>query len=106
MSLLECTAEECVYNKRQCCCKGEIQVEGTRAENSADTSCGSFSAKSDNAFQSSCGCKTPSRTIEIGCDVDACVYNNDKKCFADRIGISGSGAMEAGQTQCATFKKR
>lgn len=106
VSALECSAEECIYNKRQCCCKGEILVEGARAEESRDTCCGSFSAKKDNSFRNVCECNnTPSRMIEIGCEAVTCTYNKEKKCFADAIGIAGAGASEARQTQCATFKK-
>ena len=44
--------------------------------------------------------------LEVECDAVKCVYNEDRRCAAERIDIAGDGACECGQTRCATFKAR
>ena len=45
MTILNCSAVTCIYNKDQLCSRGEIEVMGHDARVSDETSCGSFSNK-------------------------------------------------------------
>lgn len=104
MTELKCGVDNCFYNKSDCCCKGEIIVEGHSAECTSETCCGSFQAKKD------CTCSNatehPTLTIQVDCDAVTCVYNEDRKCNADKIGIAGRGACKCADTECATFRSR
>ena len=106
ITVLECNAEECANNKNQCCCKGEINVKGACASHTDGTCCGDFQKRGSSTASNSCGCSTPNRSVEINCDAEGCMYNNEHRCFADRIGISGAGVSTAEKTQCATFRPR
>ncbi len=105
MAELDCMVENCVYNKRQCCCKGEILVGGRHACECEETCCDSFSQKrSDNAMVSAL--EHPCRTINIDCEAGNCKYNVNYKCTADHVDINGNGAAENRDTLCATFTDR
>ena len=106
ITILECTAEECAYNKSQCCCRDDVSVAGSAASTTKETCCDSFHKKGAGGAVNTCSCSTPKRSVEINCDARGCVYNNDSKCFADRIGISGAGVTDGTKTQCATFRPR
>lgn len=106
LTVLECTAENCNYNKSQCCCKQNIDVKGGSSNKSDDTCCSDFVGKREGTATNSCSCCSPSRSIEIGCDVTTCAYNDEKKCFADHVGITGMRASTSMETQCSTFKPR
>lgn len=104
MAQLDCTVENCVYNKSDCCCKGDIMVGGTHAGREEDTCCESFSeAKKDNYTSA---LEHPSRTIGIDCEAVRCVYNSDYKCEAEHVDIRGCGASNCKETSCATFKEK
>lgn len=51
MAILDCTVENCTYNKNLRCKKDEIIVEGKNANNAEETCCGSFARK-----KGSCNC--------------------------------------------------
>lgn len=104
MAQLDCTVENCVYNKSDYCCKGDIMVGGTHANKEEDTCCESFSeAKKDNYISA---LEHPSRTISIDCEAVKCIYNSDYKCAANHVDIRGCGASDCRETSCATFKER
>ncbi|KIR01710.1 hypothetical protein P261_00524 [Lachnospiraceae bacterium TWA4] len=42
--------------------------------------------------------------LDICCDAMNCSYNREHKCIASKVGIAGTGAKQACQTECATFK--
>ncbi len=104
MTKLACTVTNCVHNCDARCCKQAIIVDGKEACDSCDTCCGSFDEKREGSFKNIF--KTPENRLEIACEAVKCVYNEDHKCKADNIDISGDGASRAEQTQCATFKMR
>ena len=39
MAQLDCSVDNCIYNKEECCCKGDIMVGGKHADKKDDTSC-------------------------------------------------------------------
>ena len=104
MTRLECTVTSCVHNSEKCCCKQGILVEGANARECCDTCCGSFDENKGGAFQNVF--KTPENRLEIDCEAVQCIYNENRHCAAEKIGIAGDGAKKAEQTLCATFKMR
>ncbi len=104
MTKLDCNVTSCIHNSDSCCCKSAIIVEGNQAKDSYDTFCGSFDENKDGSFRNVF--KTPESKLEVDCEAYNCVYNEDRHCSADHIGIAGDGAREAGHTECSTFKTR
>lgn len=105
MPALNCTARTCVYNKNEYCSKEDIQVGGTTAKTVDETCCNSFverKAGMENAVDTGCGCKT----IQVDCKAGECTFNNDKKCEANQITITGASACKCDETCCGSFSKR
>lgn len=103
MTILNCSAVTCIYNKDQLCSRGEIEVMGNDAHVSDETSCGSFrdrnSAPMTNSEKESCGCEK----IRIDCKAHECTYNEHCKCTASAIDINGQNASTSKETKCKTF---
>lgn len=105
MTQLKCSADTCVNNCSGLCALNGIQVDGSTACCCSETSCGSFSPKTD-AFTNSVNNMDVKPETRIQCHARECVYNKDMRCSADSIRISGHGADRCGDTECATFKAR
>lgn len=104
MAQLDCTVENCVYNKEHYCCKGDIMVGGKHATREDETCCESFAQKRGDSYTSALD--HPSKTISIDCEAVKCIYNSNYKCFAEHVDIKGCGADDCRETSCATFKER
>lgn len=104
MAELRCSVDNCVHNKSEYCCKGDILVGGRHACCDDDTCCESFSESKTDRFTSSIG--HPSSVISIDCEAVKCIYNSDYKCTADHVDIRGCGACSCGETACSTFQER
>lgn len=104
MTILDCSATSCIYNSDKCCCKGDIKVEGRHAERTEDTCCGSFEERSKDSMRNAAG--HMSREIDVTCEACHCVFNDNKKCSADHIGIVGQGACKCSDTECGSFQCR
>lgn len=104
MAQLDCTVENCVYNKEHYCCKGDIMVGGKHATREDETCCESFAQKRGDSYTSAL--EHPSKTISIDCEAVKCIYNSNYKCFAEHVDIKGCGADDCRETSCATFKER
>lgn len=102
MNDLACGVKTCVYNERNECKKNSIKVDGSMAKNSSSTYCSSFSSDKKDKVSSSCNCE-PKRETDILCDVVNCRYNDDKKCSAKHVDVTGSHAAISSETECATF---
>lgn len=103
MPLLNCTARTCVYNKEEYCSKGDIVVDGSNAKVADETCCSSFVERSGSAMNSvgeECGCKT----IDVNCKACQCTFNNQEKCSADKITITGASACHCDETKCGSFE--
>lgn len=103
MTILKCSATTCVYNKDQLCSKGEIDVMGETAHSADETSCGSFQERSQgakNSVSNSCGCET----VNIDCKAHNCTYNDNCKCTAAAIDVTGRSASTSADTKCETFE--
>ena len=104
MPILNCTVGNCDYNKDNLCCLDSIKVEGDNAKVSNDTACGSFKERSRDSYTSAvetCGC--PTSTSDIDCKAVHCNYNDECKCRAGHIQVSGPNSHECCDTECSTF---
>ena len=104
MVTLKCDVRTCTYNKENCCCKGDISVGGKSACDCSQTCCDSFKEAKGDQYLSAL--EHPSKMIDIDCEAVKCIYNEDRHCVADHIGIAGDGASKAEHTLCATFQMR
>lgn len=104
MTELKCSVTSCLHYADDHCCKTAIIVDGQDAGKKCETCCGSFDENKDGAFHNLF--KTPENRLEVDCEAVTCVYNEDRHCNAEHIGIAGDGASEASQTECATFKAK
>lgn len=104
MPLLSCTARTCVYNSDEYCSKGDIQVDGERATTVDETCCKSFKERTHESAANSrgCGCET----IDVDCTAQQCVFNEQKKCKADKITITGAAACRKDDTKCGSFREK
>ena len=90
MTKLECSVKNCVHNADNCCCKAAIAVDGNKAVDSEQTCCASFDENKGGRFTNLF--KTPETRLDIACDAVKCIYNEEHRCTAERIDISGDGA--------------
>lgn len=104
MAQLNCTVENCAYNKDKYCCKGDIMVGGKHAHEEKETCCESFLEAKADRFTSAL--EHPSKIISIDCEAVKCVYNSNYKCVAEHVDIKGCGAADCRETSCATFKEK
>lgn len=107
MPILNCTVGNCHYNKDNLCCLDGIKVEGEDANVANATACGSFKERSKDSYTNSaenCGC--PSSTSVIDCKAVNCTYNDECKCRAGQIHVSGPNAHESCDTECSTFTEK
>ncbi len=101
MTKLDCTVQNCLYNKENCCCKDNIQVEGNHARHSHDTCCTSFREGKHYAVNS---VDIPTKDTNVLCQATECTFNSNCHCEAKHIGISGKNACDCRETECATFR--
>lgn len=101
MTQLDCTVSSCMYNKENYCSKGDIMVGGRNASHISETCCESFRDKKDGSASNSTA--HPSPTIDVDCEAEKCRYNDNCKCQAGHIGISGSQACTCQETECTSF---
>lgn len=101
MADLKCSVENCVYNKSEYCCKGDIMVGGKHACCTDDTCCESFAQQGQDRYTSAL--EHPSKMISIDCEAVNCMHNSNYKCTADHVDIKGCGADNCRETACATF---
>lgn len=104
MTKLDCNVTGCLHNAENCCCKNAIIVEGQSAHEKCETCCGSFDENKGGAFRNMF--KTPENKLEVECEAVNCIYNEDRFCKAEHIGIAGGNATETVQTECSSFRAR
>jgi len=101
MAVLGCAVRNCVYNKEEQCCKGDIMVGGRKACKEDETCCDSFVDRKNDSVSNSA--KTPYNHISIDCEAENCKYNHNLRCVAEHVDIKGNGAKTSSGTLCATF---
>lgn len=104
MTILDCNVVNCTYNKDKNCRRQDIHVEGGQAKTSSETCCGSFVNKSCDCG-SNCDCDA-SKETDVLCEACDCKFNDDRKCSAAHIGISGGHADSTSETECGSFQCR
>lgn len=103
MTDLGCNVKSCEHNKDNCCCLSSIQVTGSSACNCDNTCCSSYDEASKSASNSA---KTPKLNLSIACEAVNCIYNEEKRCNANHVDISGVCATNEEETVCATFSRK
>ena len=85
MTELKCSVRSCSFQKDDCCCRGNITVEGAHANRNSETSCGSFEEKKN------CGCANstgkPPKMSDVTCEAVNCKFNEGRKCHAKDIQV-------------------
>lgn len=116
MTRLDCTVTSCLFNKERCCCKDNIEVEGSgsggalnsakdmaaHARHSRDTCCASFRERGGDGVRSSVD--IPAKNTDVACQVIECTFNENCHCQAKHIGIAGGAACDCRDTECTTFR--
>lgn len=103
MTILKCSATKCMYNENELCSRGDIEITGADAHSTDETNCGSFRERSLGSAMNSeahhCGCEK----INIDCEAQKCTYNDNCKCTASAIDVSGCSTKGCNETKCDTF---
>lgn len=102
MTDLGCCVSFCKHNEENKCCRGNIEVGGCHATEPENTFCASFDERmSDNVTNACC---QPNKQLEIRCEAENCMYNENRNCTAGHVDVGHSVAQ--GKTECSTFKMR
>jgi len=101
MPSLDCSVVKCKYNEDHGCVRDNISVGGSGAYRSMETSCDSFEERRADSFTNSF--REPSVCVNIHCEAEKCVHNDDCNCTAEQIAVEGQNACRCEQTACGTF---
>lgn len=101
MPKINCSAENCTYNRSGICYSKSIKVEGVSSNKISDVHCISF-ANNDRCIQSN----IESECEYIICNAINCVHNKNTMCECDNIFVSGNLAQAPKQTNCCSFLSR
>lgn len=115
---LRCSAKNCYNNVNEFCVANVINVTGSNAHTSPETSCDTFIEKtnvsgtshfinrnlSDEFGQLFSG-ETVEMAPQIACEAESCTYNNNRICGAEYVEIKGPNATTSERTQCETFRE-
>lgn len=103
MPILDCSVKNCIHNMDSRCQLEQIKVEGHNATDSDATACGSFQLRKGEATYTNSS-KIVDPENDVKCEAEKCCFNENKKCHADHIDISGNGACDCGETHCQSFR--
>ncbi len=92
-----------MYNQKDLCSKGSIEIAGEQARRADETSCGSFHDREYGSAQNSTSEKTGCERIQVSCKAEGCTYNAACECTASAIDIVGKHASTGKGTECRTF---
>lgn len=93
---LKCSATNCAFNQRMECSAGAINIRGTYAVTSDETTCSSFVDRISNSFTNLVNSKRTNPS-NISCEAYKCIYNKNKNCTANNVKI------DAYRASCDTF---
>ena len=102
MPELRCDVHSCAHNKNMYCDLDKIEVGGSNAKTSKDTSCNSFVERKEGTYSNSM--KEASAKASIDCKATTCTYNKEYKCYAGKIDVSGNAACRKDETCCSSFQ--
>lgn len=101
MPRLNCSAANCSYNNSNYCCKNQIQVSGSMAQQAQSTCCESF-IESNGAFTNSV--QVPNPHLYVSCEAKNCIHNCNNNCEAESISVGGGiAASTSRETECDSF---
>ena len=100
---LKCNVHTCVHNKNYLCDLDAIEVAGSEAKVSRDTSCASFEEKKGDSYSNSM--REGTTLSKVKCHAVKCKYNENCDCHAGKISVGGNDACRTEETECASFEK-
>ena len=104
MPELKCGVVTCVHKVKNYCELDSIEVVGSSAQVSEQTSCGSFAERKGEQYGNTMKDDVSAKS-DILCHAVECKYNDERKCYAGKISVMGTDACRTEETECATFKK-
>lgn len=104
MPSLRCDVRTCLHNSDKCCCKNTILVEGREARESDNTCCSSYDEAREYGYRNEF--ETRNLALAVECAAVNCRFNEDCRCSAKHITISGGDAREMAETRCASFEEK
>lgn len=103
MPNLNCGVDNCAYNQNDMCSLNSIKVNGSFANHSGATCCGSFIEKGGFTNAAFTMGEAEPETM-VSCEAENCCHNKKCKCHAESIDISGDYAETQDHTECSSFK--
>lgn len=108
MPLLKCGVNTCSYFYDGLCSKSVINVTTDGAIDARDTHCSSYHRQDRSAYDKY---NLEIATIEdiiseylsVNCEVQNCIFNRNRLCYAKDIKIDGTKAKGYRDTFCASF---
>lgn len=94
---LNCSAGSCIYNNSGICYAGNIEVHGTKATSTSETTCSTFISKDKGNSLSNNTSNTFTTSTDIYCKAKKCNYNSNQTCTAPSVQINYNNAS------CDTF---
>lgn len=94
---LNCSAGNCIYNNSGICYAGNIEVHGTKATSTSETTCSTFISKDKGNSLSNNTSNTFTTSTDIYCKAKKCNYNSNQTCTAPSVQINYNNAS------CDTF---
>ena len=104
MPKLSCDVGTCMHNEEHCCCKGSIVVDGKMADCAQKTCCLSFDERGKDSFKNSY--ERPNMSMPVECEATNCIYNENRRCNAEHVGIAGTQAKRSQDTECSSFRMK
>lgn len=93
---LNCSATNCAHNQGRKCYAGGINVAGSSATSTSQTTCSTFVEGAFGSFSNNAGCEC-TKPETIICQAENCKYNVSKACKAEKVQINAQDAS------CETF---
>lgn len=106
MTKVNCSVDNCSYNKEQCCYAERVAVGGQGATDERVTCCGTFLNK---AHYSNLAEHTEYKSVcdAVSCMVGTCRYNENHACKLESIQVIGEDpATLYVDTDCSSFEAR
>lgn len=100
MTGLMCSVSNCAFNKDNQCCNSYISIGGKLAFQSESTYCSSFQETNLLVSLNNYG----KNSVEIECEAENCIHNDNGECTATNIIISSENINEYNDTMCGSFE--
>lgn len=112
MANINCSAENCAYNKQNTCYKHKVNIEGLFTRSKLGTFCESFKSPKEQAlFSYELGEEMADETTLaentktlVTCSANYCYFNKGNKCHAQNIKVGTHNARYRSETECDSFQ--